>query len=197
MVRFLASLLYETGGCNPLDPLPGSAPDIAFADKNRRSRDNNDKRRLVSVFCCPCTDSETDQARHSLSSLLRLIELVLLQGLCYDYNFCTTDRNSFYPFMTIYTFVNLHMMHAHNLAQQTTSSRRSQRARKKVGYARLDASRVKLVNRLLVCYPIVAVYNKIERGIEQCHRRSLIHSVAIHSVAMAMKSTEVQTLGAL
>ncbi|CAI8031814.1 hypothetical protein GBAR_LOCUS18026, partial [Geodia barretti] len=59
--------------------------------------------RLVSVFCCPRTDSETDQARHSLRSPLRLTEF----GLCYDYNFCTTDRNSFYPFITIYTFVGV------------------------------------------------------------------------------------------
>ena len=32
---------------------------------------------------------------------------VLLQCLCYDYNFCTTDRKSFYPFMNIYTFVGV------------------------------------------------------------------------------------------
>ena len=49
------------------------------------------------MYFCPRTDSETDQARHSLRSPLRMTGFCLLQ----DYNFCTTDRNSFYPFMTI------------------------------------------------------------------------------------------------
>ena len=33
VVCFLASLLYETGGCNPLNPPPGSTPDVSLCSR--------------------------------------------------------------------------------------------------------------------------------------------------------------------